>query len=205
MKKREEHDDSEAVRRLLRVLGALGPHADEFVLRYKEASDVDLREAMGRSRSLRYGDIDPLGLRYTKGLAGILCFAAVALALFGATIALACLGIGLGLRFRANRQIREFYLDRSHLTHASIHFELLEPCLRDKDGTARDIVAEHVDSMAVMLECGVLFESSFMRLVDTASYLEFVSPHVEMHREKARRKIRDDQRRFGDPQAAERP
>jgi hypothetical protein len=204
-KKREEHGDSEVVLRFMRVLKALGPHADDFVLRYKEASHVNLREVMGRLHGLRHDDVDPLGLCSARGLVGILCITAVALASFGVIVAVACLGVGLGLRFQAGRQIYQFYLDRAHLTHAASHFELLEPCLRGKDGMAEDIVAGHIEFTAITLECGVFSLSGLSRIVDTASYLGFVSPCVQEHRERARRKIRLDQERFGIPRQTEFP
>jgi hypothetical protein len=204
-KKREEHGDSEVVLRFMRVLKALGPHADELVRRYKESSCIDLSEALARSRGLRHKDVDPWGMCSPVGLLWVLCLVAISAALFGIVVAMCCLAVGVALRFQARHQMDQFYLDRRHLTQAARLFELLEPCLRDKRGVTKDVVADHVDFVALMDGCGAEPESSLARIVDAASYFEFVPSSLGFHRERARRKIRQDQDRFGIPRQAERP
>lgn len=196
-KKREDRSDGEVVARYLRVLGALGHHADDLVLSYKDSTGVDLGEAVSRTRGLCYKDIDRLGLGSDKGFVCIACVVGLSFAIGGALVATCLLGIGIALHVQADRQMDQFFLDRLHLTNASRHFECMARHLDGKEGAAREIIPARVHAVAICYMSGSETQQYFRSFVDMASFLGFVTPRYDDHLDKAADEIRTREAMYG--------
>jgi hypothetical protein len=196
-KKREDRSDGEVVSRYLRVLGALGPHANDLVLRYKESTGVDLSEAVSRTRGLCCKDIDPLGLGSDRGFAYIMCVVGLSFGIGGIFVAICLLGLGIAIHVQADRQMDRFFLDRLHLTNASRHFEFMARQLEGKEGVAKDIIPARVHAVAICHVSGMETLQYFRSFVDMASFLGFVTPRYDDHLKKANDEIRAREEVYG--------